>query len=292
MLPQGMTFEEFTVGIPPEDYELILVKPSGRSTPCDLARNYYRVWFFDSQNWSLAARISPPEDLRSVRLLGRLEKLGLQPRSPFTNQERGMFGFTLLREYGAADFKSLEFFEPHPIGHVGEMIDRSNRGRLKLKKGHLRLRNFLGRADRPWLVVSSDMRVKVEKAGLKSLYFKETEAAGRTLKDDCNQIWELDSSLELPPMSAKCDFRYEIGGGPFEGDYSKGRALVEGFYSPPEFHYTQTAIKSVGEFDLARTHERWGDGDAPRKLVCSRRFYQFCHDHGIKMEWIPVRIDA
>jgi hypothetical protein len=207
------------------------------------------------------------------------------------NEKPGMFHLWLLRKYEQSDFEQAELFEPDPVDDVGTIVERSITARLKLKKSHLRLRNFLGKADRPWLIVSADMREKMEKAGLKRLYFKETEANGTTLKDETNQIWELDSGLELPPMSPKCDFRYEIGGAPFAGDYSLGRTLVEGFYINPEFHYTRSAIKSVGEFDLARTHERWGDADAPRKLVCSRRFYEFCNAHKVKMNWIPVRID-
>jgi hypothetical protein len=199
-----------------------------------------------------------------------------------------MFSYWLHREYEATDLDAAELFQPDPERHVGHSIERSIVGRLKLQRRHLRLRNYLGKADWPWLVVSADMREKMEEAGLKRLRFKETEAGGATLKDETNQIWELDSWTELPPMSPKCDFRHDDGT-PFTGDYSRGWNLVDGFYSP-EFHYTRSAVESAGEFDLARTHERWGDADAPRKLVCSRRFYEFCTKHNIPMKWTPVRI--
>lgn len=291
----GITYEQFVAGLHREDYDFIRYEPGTdfsrlKPNPLLAKKEFLRVTYVGSKNWSIHARVSPPDDPRVFRLLEYLKQLGMVPRPMQCREKPGMYHFWLLREYEQEDFDKVEFFEFRPSDPLGGFADRSSLGRLTLKKSQLGIRNYLVMNGWSSLAVSADMREKMEKAGLKRLIFRETEAGGEILKDEKNQIWELDSDLVLPPFSSKCDCR-DLDGKPFTGDYSRGFTLTEGFYIAPEFHYTRSVIKSVGEFDLARTHEHWGTEKAPRKLVCSRRFYEFCNAHKVKMKWFPVRID-
>ena len=104
--------------------------------------------------------------------------------------------------------------------------------------------------------------------------------------------WELSSDMTLPPLSSKCSL-WSNENKPFNGDYDKGCFIREGLYSNPELHYERSALVSLSQFDIAQTHERFGNGAmvAYPKLVCSKRFYELCSQHEWEFEWQPVRID-
>jgi len=130
----------------------------------------------------------------------------------------------------------------------------------------------------------------MEKSLLRSPNFKEITIleTGKVFEGH----WELTSEFVLPPLN-NASLLFNNDGQPFDGDYDKGCFLVEGCYWPGELHYKRSTLQTVGPFDLARTHERFGNKDSvsfPR-LIASRNFYDFCKNQKLNLDWWPVRVD-
>lgn len=158
-------------------------------------------------------------------------------------------------------------------------------------------------------VVSDDSKRLLESTGLKSLAFKPTlvtargshvgpfiswEAAGH------QPWWELTSERWMPCLSLATELWRISDERPMTErerrtrDYGRGILPVEGPFRTPELHYARNEVQEWSTFcDIARTTEpfgHWPDSDR-RLLVVTQRFYEFCRDHGIEAEWVPVRID-
>jgi hypothetical protein len=222
-----------------------------------------------------------------------LVSLGLKPRAPHAGDSVGEYGLTVMRYYDETDWDQAKYLQPFPKTTLGLSIQRSMKDRLLLRPAHARRTHLLAAANWAWLVVSDDMRQKLEQAGLQRLKFLEVQFP-KTLPVDAGTLWELTSDLRLPRMSPRCKFVTELGGKQVP-QWEPNTVLVEGDGMigdiHPEFHYQESVVRSVEPFDLALTFEGWGGGEGDPKLVASQRFYQFCRAQQIKMSWMPVRID-
>ncbi|MDP9175094.1 MAG: hypothetical protein M3O30_14700 [Planctomycetota bacterium] len=75
-----------------------------------------------------------------------------------------------------------------------------------------------------------------------------------------------------------------------------GVQRLEGLYSV-ELHYRASDLRAIERFDIARTYEHfWGYDNNERQLdycplVVSKRFYDLCQCHNLKVDWLPVHID-
>jgi len=129
------------------------------------------------------------------------------------------------------------------------------------------------------------------------------------------QPWvEIDTLIEMPPVSPRQELlltnkvTQSTGLEPVRGDLRSGYAPVErydgavgGYYSRPELHYLRSEVEAMGEFDLARVYECFGnpvpsgEKQVYQRLSCplifSQRMFSFCHDQGLTDGWQPVRID-
>jgi hypothetical protein len=106
--------------------------------------------------------------------------------------------------------------------------------------------------------------------------------------------WELTSDYTLPAVSPSMDLRDPKGSPLAPGDPTASYHRYEGLHIWPELHYRAADLRTVEPFGLARTLEHFG-GDIPsddRTLVASRDFYDLCVRHGLKAEWLPVRIEV
>ncbi len=222
-----------------------------------------------------------------------LAHIDLQPRPPYVPSRPGLYRLIIRRHYDASDWETARYLQPSPKSSLGLSVKRSRSDRLILRPGHAQQKNLLAAANWPWLAVSDDMRQKLEQAGLQRLKFLDVQYTKQPTPD-LRPLWELTSDLRLPRMSPRCKFVNERGGAPVP-QWEPSTVLVEGDEQSgniwPEFHYTESAIRSAEPFDLALTFEGWGGGEGIPKLVASQRFYQFCKAHKLKMDWIPVRID-
>jgi hypothetical protein len=132
----------------------------------------------------------------------------------------------------------------------------------------------------------------MEEFGLKGMVFLPvTKEKGRGAAE-LDNLWELTTRHVLPAMSPVCTW-FDEQGNPAQGDPDKGRILKEGLYSPPEFHYTAGSLNELPESDFFLTYERFWQSSLrqERRLVVSKRLYDFCQAHKLEMNWIPVRID-
>ena len=146
-------------------------------------------------------------------------------------------------------------------------------------------------------IATQRVRDALEFANLKGLKFLPVEKSYHSvdydLYDEEDTWWELESDLELPPVSPSMTLETRDGR-PFRGDFTEGCLRREGFHTHTELHYRKSDLERYGPFDAARTYEHFHPrGPAPmsRAFVVSHRFYQICRDHGIRTRFVPVRID-
>jgi hypothetical protein len=230
----------------------------------------------------------PLEDPRNRQILDYLVACGMtMPTSAWHKHPKGQIHVVYGRDYDREDFESAAYLEPRPEVTVAVFTRLNPHGVFEMKTGYMR-RFQIGEAGFE-VVVSDALKQKLEKAGLKHLQFVPAELHGEGAEQYPDPIWQLSSDLVLPPVSPSCCFTDAEGNS--VGDPLKGRTLNEGLYLPTEYHYTRSSLQALGEFDAARVREGMGPHYRHHPLIVSRRFYQFCVQHKLKMDWIPVRID-
>jgi hypothetical protein len=241
----------------------------------------------------------PAEDGRVKEILALLESQGMRA-FPAGTSESGRnvaaneYRLTYLRLYEQSDYDNAPLLVPAP--HARADLDRSleSDGFLHLPAREMSKGWAFAEACWWWVVVRGHVKTAVEGAGLKDVGFQPVKVNFKDREIETDRLWELTSSLTLPPLSPHCTL-FHSDMTPFSGDYSKGCRLEERHYVPAEFHYRREDLAKVGEFDLARTHEEFPYSyPNPRKyhkLVASQRFYRFCRQQKYQLNWIPVRID-
>lgn len=258
------------------------------------AEVYQQLKIYPGETWrpSLLCEL-PEDDPRMQKMLQLLRQQGLTPWSRLKERRPGEFWMELQRIYDADDYEAASYFIPCPKVKFGAYHTRTAAGLIKVKRHSTSFPTQIGWLEVWFIVVADALKKEMEQAGLKHILFREIESPGRNRQRFRGHAWELTSDLLLPPLSPICRLFHD-GGEPFSGDYDKGCHLIEGQYQEAELHYTAEALKEAGDFDLARTRERFGIKDhvAYPRLVASKRFYDFCASRKLKMDWIPVRIDG
>lgn len=249
----------------------------------------------------------PVDDERTRRILDVLNNSG---RSPWRDtsrpmDEKGEFFLRVEREYDSQDFGDCLFLELHPDdeSHVFDQPRRS--GLAPLLKGSLNDQIDFAFTMPTLYYVTSRVRRILEAGGLIGLKFSPTlllpglDALATTepipWETHGEPWWELDSDFTMPPLSDSMTFTDMDGKILRKRDFSNGFHRRDGLYMHPELHYRASDIEKLKQFDLARTYEPFGNRkgydrfDCP--LIASKRFYDFCIQHGLKTQWVPVRID-
>lgn len=210
----------------------------------------------------------------------------------------------LIRTYDASDWDQAEYLEPHieaidEIYHVG----RDDNGRLILGGKDLVMeQDFEVTIFNEW-VAPQRTREVLEKAGLEGLTFKpvvvetdrDASIASKTyLHPDRDKPprggpwWEIASDIKLPPVSPTMTLTDKKGNPLPPGDESVIYLAKEGSYNHAELHLRRRDIERMEPFDIASTVERF---HVNPRLIVSNRFYRICSEHGLKMNWTPVRLD-
>ena len=249
----------------------------------------------------------PQDDPRTKAALTILSTAGLRPWTDHSREiERTHeFRLTLRREYTHKDFERCDLLELGPSRDaVVEYAWRDNEGLIQLPGNELKKRFDFASCLFGWFVVPERVKHLLKESGLKNIVFKTTipmiKSQGERLQLPNwsywgKPWWELDSDFTMPPLAPNLMFTDRDGKPVRQGDFSNGFHVKEGLYAPPELHYRKSDLANLRPFDLARTYEPFGNrqgydrGDC--KLIVSQRFYQFCQEHGLKADWVPVRID-
>ncbi|MBI3919823.1 MAG: hypothetical protein HY318_00290 [Armatimonadetes bacterium] len=235
----------------------------------------------------------PDEDPCHAAIIDCLEQWAFEPEPWWEVDddlgELNLYPYVIQRHYEAADFGNSAYLQPRPTVSFGNKT--SPPGILHLQADSIPSGEDIG-IMRSYIVVSDRLKGLIERAGLKGFVFRETRIHGRERTGLRGEYWELTSDLILPAVAPPCTVLDALGE-PFAGDYEYGCYLHEGRYQPPELHYLASEVESLGAFDFAITNERFGPDDhAQHHLVTSQRFYQFCVENALKVDWVPVRVDA
>lgn len=247
-----------------------------------------------------AARIDT-QDSRYSKILDLLHSHGLYQwmdvsRAPIRTRE---FTLEYERIYDLNDLDVCEYLELSPMGD-----DMYMRGEGRIARKAITQIGAPGKADLYRVGHGSNTIVAIQRArdvlneaNLIALRFlpveKNYESVDQDLCDAEDMWWELESDLQLPPLSPSMTLETRDGR-PFRGDFSEGCLRCEGFYTHPELHYRRADLERFGPFDAARTYEHYHPrGPAPRSraFVVSHRFYETCGQHNIRTRFVPVRID-
>lgn len=237
----------------------------------------------------------PPADPRISQVLAEFARRGI-PRVDYSKppqKPRPRFEYMLAyhHRYEPADFDSARYLWPqHEVPVSGDQR-RDAQGRLMLSSARLPADFAIGCVLFDAMVVTDSLRLEMLQAGLVGLRFVEAVPVGQSTG---KQLWELKSSVILPPMPPERVIRHEAS--PEDNVHVGG--IRDGDYFPAEMHYAEDALRKVEPFDVAETHEifcgpGWKkDGNGERRLVVSQRFRQFCLTRHLKLSWhSPVRID-
>lgn len=233
-------------------------------------------------------------DPQLQQILDTLARHGFHPfdKRRGNVKQQNTFLLDYIREYDKKDFEGSAYLWPLPKIWFDMLENRSELGFLQMdaRKVKVKVDMAVSGLFRP--VVSDRIKARLEDKRMRHLVLKETEIVGQSKERVTARFWEVSSHLNLPPLSPSCTLLSsdrEI----FDGDYTRGCILKEGLYLRPELHYMRSSLDAVEPFDVAYTHERFGVHDKPKcpRLIVSNRFYRFCVDHRLKMDWVPVRID-
>jgi len=243
----------------------------------------------------------PWEDERVTLLLERLTAHGLKP-SGLRPSSPGDYHLAIERTYSRSDFESAAYLTFSSKTLLLNAI-RDLDGVLRVKSDKIKSGMDMASTTRPWIVVSDRVKGLIEREGLIRASFREIrlDAPGSgSVRRGRHDFWELTSDLILPPMAPPCKFIHARTGEEVAGDSDESFVFREGlgipgfFFLPPEPHYAEADLRSIGPFDLALTFERISGGYLGGLPICSQRFHQFCVANRLsqKMYWTPVRLNA
>lgn len=248
----------------------------------------------------------PVDDDRTAAIMDLLAQAGWHPWGDHSRPKDRSREYTLLleRQYDDADL-ACEYLELSPrTKDWGPYRDEAT-GLVKLDVHQLDNSADFGAAYTGRYVVPQRVKRLLETANLRRVVFRPALLADSEQRESGSEKiipwetwgppwWEITSDYTLPPVSPSMDLRDNNGNRVEPGDPRRYYHRREGLYLWPELHYRSSDLANAPAFDLARTLERFG-GELrwdESMLVASRRFYQFCVDHGLKTDWVPVRIDS
>jgi hypothetical protein len=197
------------------------------------------------------------------------------------------YRLTRNRYYDPGDLASVYYCEPWATDSLETANQRTLEGVLAVSSNFEGEPPPIGMVGVDAMAVSDRLKSSMEEAGLVHLILLPARVVGENASSIRERYWELTSDLRLPRLAPNLRLIDGLG-----GLYEEGKShacIVDDGFSPPELHYRASDIARVEPFDLARTHEPIGSKAGT--FVASKRFYEFCRSHSLKMDWVPVRID-
>ncbi|MEL6394898.1 MAG: hypothetical protein AAFQ71_02755 [Planctomycetota bacterium] len=108
---------------------------------------------------------------------------------------------------------------------------------------------------------------------------------------DSERWWKLWSARSLPSVNARTHLIAIRGGAVVDPRYDGAVRIADDDDGLAIAHYSASDLTTLGDFDIAITHERFGPHDLARGLVVSRRFWDWSIEHGIEFNRGFIRID-
>jgi len=177
----------------------------------------------------------------------------------------GTYGFEMDRIYEASDFNACELLmlglqQKHQLED-----ERDAEGRIILT-GRFKKGLEMGSIFSGGFIVSDRVRGLLEAGRLGGLKFVETVSRSQNGIRLSSNFWEVQSSVVLPKMANTNRF-LQIGNAkppePFGGDYSRMVDIDDPPYRSGEAHYRRSDLVAVGDFDIARTFEKYREPVPP-----------------------------
>ncbi len=231
-------------------------------------------------------------DSRLSTILTLLENSGLKPwRQIESRNLKSEFYFAHGRHYEAEDFEAFSLLQTLGDRKLQNYIWPADDGTLQVKQPYFKRKKLIDVANIHSLLVSADIRSGLEQAGFRGMVFKPVVPQEQDAVVPLDNLWELTSDQRMPPLSDYCTF-FDEQGNPVKGSAETGYQYIEDFYPINELHYPTESVREW-PWDFALTHELFSYGGTRhrRRLVVSKRFYNFCQERKLKLDWIPVRID-
>lgn len=200
----------------------------------------------------------------------------------------GTYAYEIFRKYELHDFTAVRLLNLSRGNLIQLKSERDEQGRLLMDASKARAGRKIGRIEPNWIVIPESVRKILAAGNFKGLEFGEVALKGTSARASTEPFWELKSSLTLPKM-ANTDRFVSVNSVPFDGDYTKMVWIKDPPYRTGEIHYRESDLKALGEFDVARTLEKYKEPHPA--LVVSQRFYQHCLKNKIPLAVEPVRID-
>ncbi|MBI3919824.1 MAG: hypothetical protein HY318_00295 [Armatimonadetes bacterium] len=230
-------------------------------------------------------------DPRLMLLIGVLESRGFHADRTGARREVE-FPMRIERSYDKSDFQSVRYLQVLAKVCMDLDCDRGDTGRgpLRLHAKRIKPKVEIGCGlVKSYIIVADSIRKLFEDSDLLHVSFRDVDIVGRGAEQYQSAYWQLWGDYVLPRVSATCTLTNHLGE-PFDYDRDLFCHLKEGLYHTAEVHFAESALTATPPFDLALTYETFGGVD-DHQLIASKRFYQFCIAHKLKLDWVPVRID-
>jgi hypothetical protein len=231
------------------------------------------------------------DDPRMDQILTILQQFGFQRSRDLFITDKDDFYFARGRHYDADDFASFSLLQPMGNPDLEDYIWPDEDGTLLIKKRFFKRKRLLDTGNIHSLLVSADIRTLLEEAGFRGMKFKPVAPQEQGAVVALENLWELTTDRRMPPLSDYCTF-FDQQAKPVRGSAETANQYLEDFYPQSELHYRASTVRDW-PWDFTLTHELfwYGEKRHRRRLVVSKRFYDFCRDNKLKMDWLPVQID-
>lgn len=230
-----------------------------------------------------------------AQLVGFLDAQGIPRDATATSK---CFGFQMHRTYEDRDFAPVEYLAVFPKeGLWVRKTGRDEQGRSVIVEPVPATLTIASGGSKWGCFVSDRIREAIKAEEFIGPNFRETVIDVQEIDEEeldfeiyGGAVWELESSIVLPKLANVHQFVH-YQNEPFNGDYSRPICIIEEPFANAvgEFHYRESELRAVEPFDFARTFEF--HNKRSHTLVVSQRFYLFCRDLNLPINWQPVRID-
>ncbi len=254
-----------------------------------------------SCNFDARLRDNSPE---CAAVLQILEQAGLRPRGKFEKIAPGQYECYPNYKYEPSDFDRADLFWMIPYADLKSYWRHTPGGVFRIARKALTGKRNLIAGSRFSSLVSESLRAELEAQNYSGLVFRPTVVVqGKSYKEleevpwskmRREPYWELSSSVVLPPLSPRCTLMNDRGERIKNDDWSRGVLLIEDEFPSGQLHYLRSDIEKMPPFDLAYTREPLGYYKLTihdRRLVMSRRVYEFFRSKPYRIGWRPVYID-
>ena len=223
------------------------------------------------------------------RIVSYCQTSGLPWSSARGGGQPGTYAYEIVRCYEPEDLTGARLLTITRGNLIQLEYERDAQGSLLMAASKARAGRKIGRINSNWIVIPDNTRKILDAGNFKGLEYGEVALKGTSARASTEPFWELKSSLILPKM-ANTDRFVSVNSFPFDGDYTKMVWIKDPPYRSGEIHYRESNLKALGEFDVARTLEKYKEPHTA--LVVSQRFYQHCLKNKIPLAVEPVRIDT